>query len=1240
MKTSYSNSPFYKTRAATKKKDTATATSFVSATTGLGVVTQTSQSTALHVLNKSLSPPTTIIAPIGTMSAKHGISSASLVVSCTEGSKGSSTGSSEPIAAVTEPKPFVTKNKKKGKSTAIPVSSRSSRKGFTVLGKKTVKGSTTPIVKPLPTRTTTTPVPITQPDVDSFVTFNQNNESTQQPFQVEEQQEDSGNEGLTQPIVLERRYLVFLQEPVHLNLELCNDSIELLDGEKGEKCLTTDFIDFLIKQGIPSWKPENVLVPTSNIESLLDMYNAKAKSDLPQDKLFVSQYREKYKHYTTKPFQIYTLSCQKGHFFVMEMVFDATDPDQDYFQYIIVYDSLLRSQRNTELNEKMQNKKTKQHLKNQAALDLLLKYKEFFCHYILYNTENVSSLLNSKDILDDVSYGKSPIQRNSHDCALYAYAIFVHLIRGIRIKENLFTQSQITYFRKSLYIILKASEEELQANPKLYIPEDFITSFFDMTYRRNDKPNYFLNYLHCCTKYVSPTKNTRQLSVTKHNISPSQLSIPSESPLQTDKENNELVEPEQMVQNITPFVDEHFKDIFVYNSEYNNFPDIRDVEDLFHKISFYEIESGIQLRIKKSEPKINSYLYTCMSHKECKFRAKFGPRRGDKKLILKSVHPYHNGIDRFGKYDNGKHFKQRITTNITPNIEKVELVKSSKPVPNDVVKATKEFGGRRHSYDQAHQVMAKSEKNNKKQQKKNYGLLIPYMDEFSNLNPGSVCEYEKHDDGSMSKIFVCPGIMNNKLRFARPVFALDAAHLSTEEKGTLYVAVIKSGNDEVLPIAIGLTGDNENLEGWLFFLKHLKQACPQLTVNHRFEKCHPFKQWTSISDRDKGLIPALKEVFPDNHQTNCLFHIRQNVQTQAGKKASDLVELIGNTFSTRQEQKLLEDLRKINPKIEDYVLRIDPTTWRNTEWIHRTNLPPRYGILTSNMAESINSLFKQERTFDWLRGLDKMLHVISLKISKLRTKHEGKRGMIASYVATYRDLFDKAATYNVIPINTENYTYKVFYGEGSDYNSTKSHVVNMRNRMCTCGQWQNNELMCVHVMSYYRIIERKSVKEILEMPFCQYYSYQYLNLFYKENINPVIIDLLSHDTSTKPPPITEKRASGRPKSARKRKRSKVSVKCSNCEETGHTKKKCQQPLGYAKLMKQLALEKSTADNVITSQHHENSESIVQNTSINQQIVEATDDNFHLVENDDDLEKKPSPAELQEMKRNNEWSDSE
>ena len=38
----------------------------------------------------------------------------------------------------------------------------------------------------------------------------------------------------------------------------------------------------------------------------------------------------------------------------------------------------------------------------------------------------------------------------------------------------------------------------------------------------------------------------------------------------------------------------------------------------------------------------------------CVFRARFGPRRGDKKLVLKFNNLYHSGIDRKGKYDSGK----------------------------------------------------------------------------------------------------------------------------------------------------------------------------------------------------------------------------------------------------------------------------------------------------------------------------------------------------------------------------------------------------------------------------------------------------------------------------------------------------------------------------------------------------------------------------------------------------------
>jgi hypothetical protein len=163
-----------------------------------------------------------------------------------------------------------------------------------------------------------------------------------------------------------------------------------------------------------------------------------------------------------------------------------------------------------------------------------------------------------------------------------------------------------------------------------------------------------------------------------------------------------------------------------------------------------------------------------------------------------------------------------------------------------------------------------------------------------------------------------------------------------------------------------------------------------------------------------------------------------------------------------------------------------------------------------------------------------MLHVISLKISTMRTKYENKTGMIASYVKKYRELFDKAATYNVIPINVESFTYKVYVGsDGTDYNSRSSHIIDLRNRTCTCGEWQNNELFCQHIIAYYRIMENMSIKQLLELPYCMYYSYEYLNYFYNENINPVIIDLLSSDKTTKPPTITNKRTSGRPVTVRK-----------------------------------------------------------------------------------------------------------
>ena len=144
---------------------------------------------------------------------------------------------------------------------------------------------------------------------------------------------------------------MFLQEPfLTVDLILNNDCIEKLNELNGDKWLTTNLLDFLIKYGLPLWKTDDILVPTSAINNLLEIYNNKAKSTAGKDKIFVRDKRNIYKHYTTKPYRIIVINCHKGHFFVISMIFDATDAEGDYFQYINIYDSLKRSFRKNTKN--------------------------------------------------------------------------------------------------------------------------------------------------------------------------------------------------------------------------------------------------------------------------------------------------------------------------------------------------------------------------------------------------------------------------------------------------------------------------------------------------------------------------------------------------------------------------------------------------------------------------------------------------------------------------------------------------------------------------------------------------------------------------------------------------------------------------------------------------------------------------------------------------------------------------
>ena len=74
-----------------------------------------------------------------------------------------------------------------------------------------------------------------------------------------------------------------------------------------------------------------------------------------------------------------------------------------------------------------------------------------------------------------------------------------------------------------------------------------------------------------------------------------------------------------------------------------------------------------------------------------------------------------------------------------------------------------------------------------------------------------------------------------------------------------------------------------------------------------------YLKFVFVLEGDKGL-----EVFPQNHATNCVHHIKQNVKTHFGPKAAEMVFPIATAFSTIQEEKFLEQLKQISPNAYEY----------------------------------------------------------------------------------------------------------------------------------------------------------------------------------------------------------------------------------------------------------------------------------------------------------------------------------
>ncbi|KAL0367542.1 UNVERIFIED_CONTAM: hypothetical protein Sradi_3644300 [Sesamum radiatum] len=177
------------------------------------------------------------------------------------------------------------------------------------------------------------------------------------------------------------------------------------------------------------------------------------------------------------------------------------------------------------------------------------------------------------------------------------------------------------------------------------------------------------------------------------------------------------------------------------------------------------------------------------------------------------------------------------------------------------------------SRNQAYRAKWKALKKIEGSSEEQYGRLRDYAEELRRSNPGSTVILSSDLDdftgvSKFGKFYVCfNGLRQGFLSGCRPIVGVDGCHLKGPHGGVLLTAVAIDPNNACYPIAFAMVSV-ENRDAWEWFLRLLKH---DLEIER---ECN----FTFMSDKQKGLLPAFESILPLVENRFCVRHLHGNMK--------------------------------------------------------------------------------------------------------------------------------------------------------------------------------------------------------------------------------------------------------------------------------------------------------------------------------------------------------------------------
>ncbi|XP_022842149.1 uncharacterized protein LOC111365876 [Olea europaea var. sylvestris] len=225
--------------------------------------------------------------------------------------------------------------------------------------------------------------------------------------------------------------------------------------------------------------------------------------------------------------------------------------------------------------------------------------------------------------------------------------------------------------------------------------------------------------------------------------------------------------------------------------------------------------------------------------------------------------------------------------------------------------------------------------------------LPSYCHMLTENNPGTIAHIELDSNNRFLYFFLAFGPSVCGFReYMRPVICVDGSHLKGQYKGTLLLAAAQNANLQIYPLAWSVV-DGETNASWYWFFAKLKDVIDDSN------------QLVFVSDRKKSIKRAITRLFPLSHHGACIWHIEKNlIARYSSSNVIFLFKRAALAYRVSEFDQFMTQIRTIRPSMASYLERAGISTWSRAHFVGN-----RYNVMTNNIAESLNSVLRRQRSF-------------------------------------------------------------------------------------------------------------------------------------------------------------------------------------------------------------------------------------------------------------------------------------